>query len=70
MTLPYEEHCGQDADFYRYLYGLKLKRDILNGQRMDSDMENLSKSLDVKLSKAEGYFKEYRYEECLKICKE
>lgn len=69
MTLPFEEHCGIDSDYFRYLYGLKLKRDILNGKRMDNDVEEISKSLDVQLSTAEGYFDEGRYEECLKICK-
>lgn len=70
MTLPYEDHCGADSDYFRYLYGLKLKKDILNGKRMDSDAESIAKSLDVKLSIAEGYFTESRYEDCLKICKE
>ncbi|CAO3614622.1 unnamed protein product [Mucor hiemalis] len=69
MTLPFEEHCGIDSDYFRYLYGLKLKRDILNGKRMDNDVEDIAKSLDVQLSTAEGYFDEGRYEECLKICK-
>jgi anaphase-promoting complex subunit 6 len=70
MTLPYEDHCGADSDYFRYLYGLKLKKDILNGKRMDSDAESIAKSLDVQLSIAEGYFAESRYEDCLKICKE
>lgn len=26
MTLPYDEHCGQDADLFRSLYMLHLKR--------------------------------------------
>ncbi|KAG2190667.1 hypothetical protein INT46_003905 [Mucor plumbeus] len=70
MTLPYEEHCGADSDYFRYLYGLKLKKDILNGKRMDPDSDNIAKSLDVQLSIAEGYFSQSRYEDCLEICKE
>lgn len=70
MTLPFDEHCGPDADYFRYLYGLKLKRDILNGQPVDASLEKLDKSLDVKLSKAEEFISQCRYEEGLKICKE
>ncbi|RCH88341.1 anaphase promoting complex subunit cdc16, partial [Rhizopus stolonifer] len=68
-TLPYEEHCGQDADYFRYLYGLKLKkRDTLNERRLSSDEKDISESLDVQLSTAQGFFTEGRYEECVKIC--
>ncbi|KAI8328940.1 hypothetical protein EDC96DRAFT_529990 [Choanephora cucurbitarum] len=69
MTLPYEEHCGQDADFFRYLYGLKLKKtDTLNERRLGSDEKDISESLDVQLNTAQSLFSESRYEECLKIC--
>lgn len=69
MTLPFEQ-CGEDQEYYRHLYSLKLKKNILNGSRMNADFENIEKSLDVQLSIAEGYFDESRYEDCLKICVE
>lgn len=69
MTLPYEEQCGVDSDYYRYLYSLKLKKDILNASNMVSETENLAKSLDVQLSVAEKYFAGIQYEKCLEVCK-
>ncbi|KAI9273191.1 hypothetical protein EDC94DRAFT_594146 [Helicostylum pulchrum] len=69
MTLPYEEQCGVDSDYFRYMYSLKLKKDILNADKMVSETENLDKSLDVQLSTAEKYFAGSQYEKCLEICK-
>lgn len=69
MTLPYEEQCGVDSDYFRYLYSLKLKKDILNADKMVLDNEKLRKSLDVQLSIAEKYFTENQYEDCLRVCK-
>ncbi|KAI7904791.1 uncharacterized protein BX663DRAFT_503545 [Cokeromyces recurvatus] len=69
-TLPYEEHCGPDSKYFRYLYGLKLKTNIMKGKNIDPDVKNITKSLDVQLSIAEGYYNDNRFEDCLKICKE
>ncbi|KAI8983800.1 hypothetical protein BDB01DRAFT_790128 [Pilobolus umbonatus] len=70
MSLPFEEHFGPDADYFRYLYGIKLKKDIVDPTRMTTDKDLLSKSLDVKLSIAEEYYAENRFEDCLNVCKE
>ncbi|ORE16257.1 hypothetical protein BCV71DRAFT_244739 [Rhizopus microsporus] len=69
MTLPFDDHCGPDAEYFRYLYGLKLKKNILSDRYMDPESGNLSNSLDVQLSIAERYFSEGRYEDCLSVCK-
>jgi anaphase-promoting complex subunit 6 len=69
MTLQFEK-CGEDQDFFRHLYSLKLKKNILNGSKMNADLEIIEKSLDVQLSIAEAHFDEARYEDCLKICEE
>ncbi|KAI9486148.1 MAG: hypothetical protein EXX96DRAFT_547828 [Benjaminiella poitrasii] len=69
-TLPYEEHCGPDSKYFRYLYGLKVKTNIMKGKNVDPDVVDITKSLDVQLSIAERYFNENRFEDCLKICKE
>ncbi|KAF1805269.1 hypothetical protein FB192DRAFT_1455501 [Mucor lusitanicus] len=66
MTLPYEEHCGADSNYYRDLYRLKLKKRLLKGERTDAD----PKSLDVQLSVAQDYFSQSRYKECLEVCQE
>ncbi|KAI8875650.1 TPR-like protein [Backusella circina FSU 941] len=70
MTLPYEKHCGVDADYFRYLYSLKLKKDILSANKSIADSKDLEESVDVKHSRAEALFAQSRYKECLKICKQ
>lgn len=66
-TLPYEEHCGEEAGYFRYLYGLKLKRNIRNSEKMVA-MPELDDLLEVHLFKAKRYMETGDFENCLKIC--
>ncbi|KAL9549646.1 hypothetical protein MBANPS3_005104 [Mucor bainieri] len=66
MTLPYEEHCGADSNYYRQLYRLKLKRGVLKGERIEAD----PRSVDVQLFFARDYFSQSRYGDCLDVCRE
>ncbi|KAI8340121.1 hypothetical protein BC941DRAFT_348821 [Chlamydoabsidia padenii] len=73
MTLPYDAHCEDDADFIRDLYMLRLKRyshsnDISEAQRRTEQDYRLTNSLDVMQSAAETFLSERKYEDCLKIC--
>lgn len=66
-TLPYEEHCGEDAGYFKYLYGLKLKRNIRNAENLVS-IPALESMLEVQLYNAKRYMETGDFENCLKIC--
>lgn len=66
MTLPYEEYCGADSHYYQSLYRLKLKRGILERDRIDADPN----SVDVQLSIAQAHFSCSRYKACLQVCQD
>ncbi|CAO3591373.1 unnamed protein product [Absidia cylindrospora] len=73
MTLPYEAHCDGDADLFRDLYMLQLKRyshsnDIAAAQRRTEHDYAMENSLDVMHSTAETLLSESKYEDCLKMC--
>lgn len=68
MTLPYAEHCGEDEDYFKYLYGLKLKKNILNAEFL-VPVKGIEQSLDVQLNAAQKYLATGQYENCLKVCK-
>ncbi|KAJ8654393.1 hypothetical protein O0I10_009961 [Lichtheimia ornata] len=75
MTLPYDEHCGQDADLFRSLYMLHLKRhshteELQEAQARVEEDHRLSKSLDVMHSTAEALLAESKFEECAKVCEQ
>lgn len=67
-TLPYEEHCGEDSDYFRYLYGLKLKKNIHSPEDI-VHIPELESLLEVQLFKAKRYMEKFDFENCLKICK-
>ncbi|KAI8084785.1 uncharacterized protein BX664DRAFT_283572 [Halteromyces radiatus] len=74
MTLPYDTQCqNNDADFFRDLYMLQLKRyshknDIASAQYRTEVDYRLANSLDVMQSTAETLLSARKYEECLKMC--
>ncbi|KAL1933161.1 hypothetical protein VTP01DRAFT_8839 [Rhizomucor pusillus] len=75
MTLPYEEQCGQDAQFFRSLYMTELKRyshidDIDRATKTAEKELKLSNSLDVLQSKAATYAAQSDFQKCLEVCEE
>ncbi|KAF7725020.1 anaphase promoting complex subunit cdc16 [Apophysomyces ossiformis] len=74
-TLPYREHCGEDMEFFRTLYMLKLKRfshlnEIVDAQKRAEEEYKAGRSLDVLHSQAETFLAEGKFEQCLDICTE
>ncbi|KAI9263059.1 hypothetical protein BY458DRAFT_534429 [Sporodiniella umbellata] len=69
MTLPFDDHCGLDANYYRYLYSLRLTKSDPKEKIVEPKTNDLSLSLDVQFSEAERHFTEGSYETCLEICK-
>ncbi|KAG0169411.1 anaphase promoting complex subunit cdc16 [Apophysomyces sp. BC1015] len=74
-SLPYREHCGEDMDFFRTLYMLKLKRfshlpQVVEAQQRAENEYKAGKSLDVLHSQAETFLAESRFGKCLEICTE
>ncbi|KAI9315763.1 hypothetical protein BX666DRAFT_1958879 [Dichotomocladium elegans] len=75
MTLPYDEHCGADAEFFRSLYILHLKKyshinEVQEAQKKAQEELHLKNSLDVLNSTAESLLAESKFKECLKICEQ
>ncbi|KAI8802366.1 hypothetical protein BJ742DRAFT_659725, partial [Cladochytrium replicatum] len=72
--LPFEEHCGPNAEFFRFLYMSKLRK-VLFRVYIESSIvllekhAQLSENSDVLLSRAELHFYAYEYSRSLQITK-
>ncbi|KAG1474779.1 hypothetical protein G6F56_000148 [Rhizopus delemar] len=69
MSLPFDDQCGPDAEYFRYLYSLKLTKSIHSERIMEPEANDLTQSLDVQFNEAERHFSEGSFEICLGLCK-
>ncbi|KAI9282838.1 hypothetical protein BC943DRAFT_108194 [Umbelopsis sp. AD052] len=72
--LPYQDQCGDDADLFRSLYIIKLKKyshqhAVAEAQNKVERVYGLGNSVDVMQSRVETLLAQSKFEDCLAMCK-
>ncbi|CAM0135855.1 unnamed protein product [Umbelopsis sp. WA50703] len=72
--LPYQDQCGDDADLFRSLYIIKLKKYshqhvVAEAQDKVERFYGLESSIDVMQSRVETLLTQSKFEDCLEMCK-
>ncbi|ORY92298.1 hypothetical protein BCR43DRAFT_88272 [Syncephalastrum racemosum] len=72
-TLPYDEFCGKDSEFFRALYILEMTRSSHRIERQEAQRSaeedfRLHKSIDVIYSAAQTCFATHKIQECFELC--